>query len=185
MSHRQQASADLSSLQTSDVADADMVKTVGVQNFMRFHDRFFGRMFLSGKSESDISNNFGILMATYAPQPTSFYHDRLSRSGEHAYPPVVALTQPNIHARTDPSGHALPGHDVRCLKIPLPSAAWAMSPEGVPGAQGQVLDRHPSSLRAHVPHPEPEQLRAIDEHICREAGEAMPRSHSEASGHRR
>ena len=49
-------------------ADADIVKAVGVQNFMRFHDRFFGRMFLSGSnSESDISNNFGILMATCAP----------------------------------------------------------------------------------------------------------------------
>ena len=45
-------------------ADADLVKTIGVQNFMRFHDRFFGRMFMSGNSESDISNNFGILMAT-------------------------------------------------------------------------------------------------------------------------
>ena len=45
-------------------ADADMVKSIGVQNFMRFHDRFFARMFLSGDSESDISNNFGILMAT-------------------------------------------------------------------------------------------------------------------------
>ena len=48
-------------------ADADLVKAVGVQNFMRFHDRFFGRMFLSTKSESDISNNYGILMATCAP----------------------------------------------------------------------------------------------------------------------
>ena len=49
---------------TDAAADADMVKSIGVQNFMRFHDRFFGRMFLSGNSESDISNNFGILMAT-------------------------------------------------------------------------------------------------------------------------
>ena len=47
-------------------ADSELIRSVGTKNFMRFHDRFYGEMFLSGTSEADSTNQFGILSAKCA-----------------------------------------------------------------------------------------------------------------------